>query len=123
MGKQQKAPVKAESECAPRQVLYRIGDKWSVYVIYNLAKGRCRFSKLLKNTQGISQRMLTTTLRSLERDGLIKRYCYAEIPPRVEYELTHLGQSLVGIIEQIKSWVDYHWSEVECARHSYDSQQ
>lgn len=95
-----------------RQFLGRIGDKWSLLVIFVLLskpEGRCRFSELKREITGISQRMLTTTLRNLEADGLVTRHVYPEIPPRVEYELTELGRSIKAPIKSLLGWVKQNW--------------
>jgi len=95
-----------------RQFLSRIADKWSLLVITVLSKKpkhRCRFSELKRDIPGISQRMLTKTLRNLEQDGLVTRHFYPEIPPRVEYELTALGKSLKVIIKNLFNWLRENW--------------
>jgi DNA-binding HxlR family transcriptional regulator len=107
--------------CLAREILDRIGDKWSVYVIDALASGTRRFSELRREVDGISQRMLTVTLRALERDGLIVRHVYPVIPPRVEYSLTPLGRSLLAIVEALVAWSADHVNDVERARYHYDS--
>ena len=107
--------------CLTREILDRIGDKWSVYVIDELTDGPRRFSDLRRAIAGISQRMLTVTLRGLERDGLVLRTMYPVIPPRVEYSLTPLGQSLLSIVESLVAWSASHISDVEQARHRYDT--
>jgi DNA-binding HxlR family transcriptional regulator len=107
--------------CLTREILDRIGDKWSVYVIDELTDGPRRFSDLRRTIDGISQRMLTVTLRGLERDGLVLRQMYPVIPPRVEYSLTPLGQSLMSIVESLVAWSASHISDVEQARHRYDT--
>src|SRR5258708_7782881 len=90
------------SRClAVREVLNRVGDKWSVQVVGLLGRGKMRFSELRRSIEGISQRMLTLTLKNLERDGLITRKAYPTIPPRVEYDLTRLGRSLLVPIKQL----------------------
>jgi len=92
-------------ECPIRQVLDRFGDKWSILIIELLSHyGKLRFSEIGHRIGDISQKMLTTTLRSLEADGLINRQFYPEIPPRVEYELSDLGKSLVPHIQQLTGW-------------------
>ena len=106
--------------CLTREILDRIGDKWSVYVIDALAGGTRRFGELRRQIDGISQRMLTVTLRALERDGLITRRMYPVIPPRVEYSLTPLGRSLLAIVEALVSWSADHISDVQHARRRYD---
>lgn len=106
--------------CLTREILDRIGDKWSVYVIDALADATKRFGELRRQIDGISQRMLTITLRALERDGLITRQMYPVIPPRVEYSLTPLGRSLLAIVEALVTWSGDHISDVEQARRRYD---
>ncbi|PJZ64874.1 transcriptional regulator [Leptospira wolffii] len=108
---------------AVRELLTRIADKWSIFLIVTLAKSpqkKARFSELKNNIPGISQRMLTTTLRNLERDGMLTRQIFAEIPPRVEYELTPLGLSLLLPMQSLINWVSENWSEVNRARDKYD---
>ena len=107
--------------CLAREILDRIGDKWSVYVIDALAAGTRRFSELRRDVDGVSQRMLTVTLRALERDGLIVRHVYPVIPPRVEYSLTPLGRSLLAIVEALVAWSADHITDVGQARRSYDA--
>jgi DNA-binding HxlR family transcriptional regulator len=106
-----------------RELLTRIGDKWSILLIVVLAKvfkKRARFSELKNHIPGISQRMLTATLRNLERDGMLTRHIFPEIPPRVEYELTPLGHSLLLPMQALVNWVGAYWSEVDRAREKYD---
>ncbi|GAA2785284.1 winged helix-turn-helix transcriptional regulator [Crossiella cryophila] len=95
-----------------RQVLDRVGDKWSLLVIANLHNGPRRYSYLQQVVDGISQRMLTLTLRQLGEDGLIERTAYAEVPPRVEYALTPLGKSLLGAVTSLIQWVSTHHSDI-----------
>ncbi|MFJ7944690.1 winged helix-turn-helix transcriptional regulator [Streptomyces sp. NPDC096354] len=104
-----------------RETLDRIGDKWSVLVIGILSHGPLRFGTLHKRVPGISQRMLTLTLRHLERDGLVSRAVYAEVPPRVEYQLTALGEGLRATVHALAQWVTDHNGEIETARHRYDT--
>ncbi|MFE7385813.1 winged helix-turn-helix transcriptional regulator [Streptomyces zhihengii] len=105
-----------------RQTLDRVGDKWSVLVIGVLAAaGTLRFGTLHQRVPGISQRMLTLTLRHLERDGLVTRTAYAEVPPRVEYALTPLGESLRAIVTALAQWAGDHNAEIEAARHDFDA--
>ncbi len=120
---QASSPDTAEhvDSCLAREVLDRIGDKWSVYVIDALAAGTRRFSELRREVEGVSQRMLTVTLRGLERDGLIVRQVYPVIPPRVEYSLTPLGRSLLAIVEALVAWSADHINDVERSRRRYDS--
>lgn len=103
-----------------RSVLTRIGDKWSVMLVGLLHDGPMRFTELKKITPGISARMLTHTLRQLERDGLVEREMFAEIPPRVEYRSTPLGQSLTGPIMAIAEWASTHQSTIMTHRERYD---
>jgi DNA-binding HxlR family transcriptional regulator len=104
-----------------REVLTQIGDKWTSQVISSLAEGPLRFGALQSEVQGISHRMLTRTLRSLERDGLVSRTAYAETPPRVEYELTALGETLIVPIAGILAWVGAHQAEVEANRARFEA--
>jgi DNA-binding HxlR family transcriptional regulator len=92
-----------------RHVLDRVGDKWSVLVVGTLEGGALRYSELVWAIPGISQRMLTLTLQQLAQDGIVSRTAYAEVPPRVEYELTPLGRSLLGVVLDLAAWaVDNH---------------
>ena len=103
-----------------RTVLERVGDKWSLLIIATLRNGRLRFSELQRHIPGVSQRMLTHTLRQLERDGLVTRTVYAEVPPRVEYEATPMGETLMGTAVALLRWsVDNH-PEIERARAAFD---
>ncbi|MGO1228557.1 winged helix-turn-helix transcriptional regulator [Brachybacterium sp. AOP42-C2-15] len=103
-------------ECPSRQLLDRIGDRWTVLVIGMLEDGPQRFSQISRRVDGISQKMLTQTLRSLEADGLVLRTAYPEIPPRVEYELTPLGRSLLAPLHGLVEWARQHMDEVQAAR-------
>src|SRR5215470_2046675 len=108
--------------CHAHEMLTRIGDKWSVYVIHVLGDaGTLRFNELRARVDGISQRMLTVTLRGLERDGLVERRIYPEVPPRVEYSLTRLGATLRDVVRLLVRWSDSHLTEVDAARARYDS--
>ncbi len=95
-----------------RQLLDRVGDKWTVLVVANLKQGPRRYSDLQQILPGISQRMLTLTLRQLGQDGLITRTAYGEVPPRVEYTLTPLGQSFLGIATSLVEWASAHSAEI-----------
>jgi DNA-binding HxlR family transcriptional regulator len=121
-----KRPAEVEftpTNCHARDVLARVGDTWSVYVIHMLGDARTlRFNELRKEVDGISQRMLTVTLRGLQRDGLVARTVYPEIPPRVEYALTPLGVTLRQHIRGLVVWAGDHLSEVDAARAAYDTQ-
>ena len=105
---------------AVASVLARVGDKWSVFVIMMLGEGPKRFNELNRMIGGISQRMLTLTLRGLERDGLITRTVFPTIPPRVDYELTDLGRGLAEPVAALGKWVFAHKDEIEAARMRFD---
>jgi DNA-binding HxlR family transcriptional regulator len=110
------------SNCrAMSDVLNRIGDKWSVMVVGMLSDGTLRFNELKRQINGISQRMLTLTLRNLERDGLVTRTIYPEIPPRVEYGLTELGETLKGPIGTLWDWSAANHQAIVAARIAYDA--
>ncbi|WP_308169607.1 winged helix-turn-helix transcriptional regulator [Acrocarpospora catenulata] len=98
----------AQLQSVMRGLLTTIGDKWSLVVIASLTAGEQRFTTLLRAIDGISHRMLTKTLRDLERDGLVTRQVYAEVPPRVEYALTPLGRTLLDPINALSDWVAVH---------------
>ncbi len=108
--------------CPLRDILDRVGDKWSVLVVVLLGEGTRRFSDLRRSVDGISQRMLTHTLRQLERDGLISRTVYPSVPLRVEYTLTPLGQTLLEPLAALACWAEKHRPEVLEARVAYDGQ-
>jgi DNA-binding HxlR family transcriptional regulator len=109
--------------CPVRDVLDRIGDKWSMLTILNLGStDKLRFNELRKNIEGISQRMLTVTLRSLESDGLVSRTVYAEVPPRVEYRLTALGQSLLTAVIELGNWAKTYAPAIAEARQQFARQ-
>lgn len=110
----------AREDCDVRQILDRIADKWSLLVISLLERGTMRFNELRRQIDGISQRMLTVTLRNLERDGLINRTVYAEVPPRVEYQLTALGCTLLDTIQHLVQWTETHQAEIAQARARFD---
>ena len=111
----------ADSDCPRiRSVLTRIGDKWSVFVIMLLWRGPRRFSEIKRAVEDVSQRMLTLTLRGLERDGLVTRTVTPTIPPRVDYELTALGRSLAEPVQALGRWAFLHIDEIDHARASYD---
>lgn len=106
--------------CPTRRVLDRVADKWTVLVIGLLKDEPRRFSELHRGIEGVSQKMLTQTLRNLERDGLIERTVYAQVPPRVDYELTTLGKTLGNLILQICDWAEENIGEVTAAQIAYD---
>jgi DNA-binding HxlR family transcriptional regulator len=105
------------------QVLARVGDKWTVLVVSNLGDGPKRFNELRKALGSISQRMLTLTLRGLERDGLVTRTVFPTIPPRVEYELTRLGRSLLEPVNELSLWARKYRAAMEDARTRFDRTQ
>ena len=105
-----------------RAVLARVGDKWSVFVITLLGERTMRFTELQRSIEGISQRMLTLTLRQLERDGLVDREVYPVVPPRVEYSLTSLGTTLLPPLLGVAEWAREHRTDIERARVEYDAQ-
>ncbi|MFE6962902.1 winged helix-turn-helix transcriptional regulator [Streptomyces sp. NPDC057696] len=107
--------------CEVRQILDRVADKWSLLVIALLEHRRLRFTQLRREIDGISQRMLTVTLRQLERDGLAKRTVHPVVPPRVEYELTALGGTLHETIRSLVTWTERHQGEIAAARAAYDT--
>jgi DNA-binding HxlR family transcriptional regulator len=109
------------SPCRAREVLQRVGDKWSMYVIDLLGQGTMRFSELHRSIDGITARMLTVTLRGLERDGIVTRTIHPVIPPRVEYDLTPMGQTLLNAIGQLVTWADSHLPEISAAQAAYDA--
>lgn len=102
-------------------VLQRVGDKWSVLVVATLSRGPHRFSELRREIEAISQRMLTLTLRSLERDGLVSRTVTPTIPPRVDYALTPLGHSLQQPVLALAGWAVDHLEEISAAQSAFDS--
>lgn len=108
------------AECPARQLLDRLSDKWVSLVVNALADGPQRYSDLARRLAGVSQKMLTQTLRNLERDGLLARTVTPTVPVRVDYELTELGASLVPVMRAIKGWAEEHMGEVLAARDAYD---
>lgn len=110
-----------QQHCPSRQLLDRIGDRWTVLVIGALTGGPLRFSALAARVEGVSQKMLTQTLRALERDGLVTRTVYAQIPPRVEYELTEAGHTLQEPLRALEEWAVTHMPDVLAARGRYDA--
>ncbi|MEA3120873.1 MAG: hypothetical protein QOH33_414 [Paraburkholderia sp.] len=113
-------PQKKTDDLA-REIIEKIADKWTILVIDTLGtQGEMRFSRLREEIGGVSQKMLTKTLRQLERDGLVTRYVHPVIPPRVDYQLTLLGRSLLEKICGIWDWVETHMGEMETARRQFD---
>jgi DNA-binding HxlR family transcriptional regulator len=109
-------------DCPVREVLDRVGDKWSVMVIVLLGQRTHRFNELHRTIDGISQRMLTLTVRALERDGLVSRTVHATVPPRVDYELTELGRTLLVPLGALAEWADTHRGDIQAARDRHDQQ-
>ncbi|MEM7459488.1 MAG: helix-turn-helix domain-containing protein [Pseudomonadota bacterium] len=109
--------------CPSRDVMGRIGEKWSTLVIVALSEGRLRFGELRKRLDGISQKMLSQTLRNLERDGLVSREVFDERPLRVEYSLTPIGDSLVPLVTALKAWAQDRLQVIEAARKAFDARQ
>ncbi|MEU4356081.1 winged helix-turn-helix transcriptional regulator [Streptomyces virginiae] len=108
-------------DCGIREVLDRIGDKWSVLVVVELAQGVRRFRQLQRAIPGISQRMLTLTVRRLERDGVITRTVHPTVPPQVEYELTTMGHSLTHLVKALADWSADHRDAIARARQEWDA--
>ena len=117
----------AEPECAHHdhehehckalgRILDRVGDKWTIMVVGALSKGPVRFNALLRLIDGVSHRMLTLTLRGLEQDGLVHREVYPTVPPKVEYQLTEIGSSLIEPLSALSSWVERNFAAIEAAR-------
>lgn len=108
--------------CPSRRLLDRIGDKWTVLIVGALAEGPRRFSELRRTIDGVSQKMLTQTLRGLERDGLVTRTVYAEVPPRVEYQLTPAGRTLQEPLKALERWSIEHFGQVAASWETYESE-
>ena len=107
-------------DCPIRNVIAQIGDKWSLLILFALVDGPDRFNSLKSRIIGISQRMLTQTLRDLERDGFVLRTVYPAVPARVEYELSDMGRDIVKPLYQLVSWADQHHDDIKQARQAYD---
>ncbi|GAB2818860.1 helix-turn-helix domain-containing protein [Comamonas piscis] len=107
--------------CPTRQVLDCVADKWTVLVLGLLRSGPWRFGQLRQGIEGVSQKMLTQTLRALERDGIVRREVFASSPPKVEYSLTALGQSLAATLDELRLWAEQHMDAVLQHRSSYDA--
>lgn len=117
------AICRSSDPLAIRELLTKVGDKWTIFVVLSLdlLGGRARFSELERAVPGISQRMLSTTLKALERDGLLIREVFPEVPPRVEYEMTDLGQSLLAPTQGLVDWAKKYWEQVRAAQVEYDA--
>ena len=109
------------SECEWREVIGLIGDKWSVLILHAICHEQLRYSEVQRRVPGISQKVLTASLRQLERDGVVKRTVFPVVPPRVEYQLTPLGFSVFEVIERLREWSIDHLAEIKTARDAYDS--
>ncbi|HEX6564259.1 MAG TPA: helix-turn-helix domain-containing protein [Chthoniobacterales bacterium] len=109
-----------DRSCPTRLILDHLADKWAVLIVVRLAFGTMRFAELRRAVDGISQKMLTVTLRDLERDGLVVRKLYASVPPKVEYSLTPLGSSLVEKVNELCAWAEANIAEVLKARERFD---
>ncbi|NIH80213.1 winged helix-turn-helix transcriptional regulator [Amycolatopsis viridis] len=107
--------------CRVRDVLDRVGDKWSLTVVAELGRGTLRFGELKRRIPGISQRVLTSTVRALERDGLVSRTVHPVVPPRVDYELTPLGHTLLDTAWALMNWALEHTDDIDRARAAYDA--
>jgi DNA-binding HxlR family transcriptional regulator len=108
------------ANCSTRKVLDRIGDRWTVLIVGVLSDGTRRFSELRDTIGGITPKVLTQTLRALERDGLVTRTVYAEVPPRVEYSLTDLGRSLITPIDAVRAWADQNAERILTTQARHD---
>jgi DNA-binding HxlR family transcriptional regulator len=109
------------AQCPGRQLLDRVGDRWTCLLLRALSGDEQRYSDLLRRVPGVSEKMLTQTLRSMERDGLVSRRITASVPVRVDYELTGLGRSLLPVVDVISAWASAHMGEVNQAREAYDN--
>jgi len=117
-------PIHSIETCPISDLLQRLGDKWSMLVLVTLARteNHClRFSEMMRQVTGISQRMLTTTLRNLERDGIVTRRIYPEVPPRVEYTMTERGKGMLVPVKELVDWMVREWPEIEKSRADYDA--
>lgn len=117
------AICRSSDPMAVRELLTKIGDKWTIFVVLSLdlLGGRARFSELERAVPGISQRLLSSTLKNLERDGMVVREVFPEVPPRVEYELTDLGRSLLLPTQGLVDWAKTNWEQVREAQSRYDA--
>jgi DNA-binding HxlR family transcriptional regulator len=111
------------ADCPTRQILDRVGDKWAVLILLLLRDDARRFNQLRRAIEGISQKMLSQVLKSLERDGLIRRRVIATVPVTVEYSMTPLGKTLAGAVDPLRDWAEQNLKEVLAAQRRYDAQQ
>jgi DNA-binding HxlR family transcriptional regulator len=113
--------ISFEQPCPIRDVLDRIGDKWSLLVLHSLSEGTLRFNELVRNVEDISKQMLSKTLKRLEKDGFIKRTLYPEVPLRVEYELTDIGKSFLEPMAELIRWANANHQDIVLARQQYQT--
>lgn len=111
------------ADCPTRQILDRVGDKWAVLILLLLRDEPLRFNQLRRAVEGISQKMLSQVLKSLERDGLVKRHAIATVPVTVEYSITLLGRTLASAVDPLRDWAERNVKEVLAAQRRYDAQQ
>jgi DNA-binding HxlR family transcriptional regulator len=111
------------SQCSTREVLDRVGGKWSIGILVTAIPGPVRFTELERSIEGISRRMLALTLRNLERDGLLTRTVYPTVPPKVEYRVTPMALELYDALVTLTTWAERHRAEIAAARAAYDRQQ
>jgi DNA-binding HxlR family transcriptional regulator len=117
-----KVPNAYSADCPTRQILDRVGDKWAVLILLLLRDQPVRFNQLRRTIEGISQKMLSQVLKSLERDGLIRRRAIATVPVTVEYSITPLGATLATAVDPLRDWAENHLKEVLVAQRRYDAQ-
>jgi DNA-binding HxlR family transcriptional regulator len=110
------------ADCPTRQILDRVGDKWAVLILLLLRDEPLRFNQLRRDIEGISQKMLSQVLKSLERDGLVKRHAIATVPVTVEYSITPLGRTLAAAVDPLRDWAERNLKEVLAAQRRYDAQ-
>ncbi|WP_448030917.1 winged helix-turn-helix transcriptional regulator [Bradyrhizobium liaoningense] len=111
------------ANCPTRQILDRVGDKWAVLILLLLREEPIRFNRLRRTIEGISQKMLSQVLKSLERDGLIRRHAIATVPVTVEYSITPLGLTLAAAVDPLRDWAEQNLKDVLAAQRRYDAQQ
>jgi DNA-binding HxlR family transcriptional regulator len=117
-----RAPNAYSADCPTRQILDRVGDKWAVLILLLLRQQPVRFNQLRRSIEGISQKMLSQVLKSLERDGLIRRRAIATVPVTVEYSITPLGVTLAAAVDPLRDWAEHHLKEVPTSQRRYDVQ-
>lgn len=117
-----KVPNAYSADCPTRQILDRVGDKWAVLILLLLRQQPLRFNQLRREIEGISQKMLSQVLKSLERDGLLRRRAIPTVPVTVEYSITPLGATLAGAVDPLRDWAEQHLKEVLAAQRRYDAQ-